>query len=99
MLRATTPTHRFMLPFGEDMVQKLLITYAQQGVNVLEKTEGDVQYDGNAIYLTLTQAETNLFKPNSDVEIQVRVLTKSNDALASKIFAVSVGDVLNDEVL
>lgn len=100
MIRATTPTHKFILPFDcAEYIKELLITYAQLGGNVLEKTQDDVTYDGDTISFTLSQEETNLFKANYDVEIQIRVLTKNNDAMASQIYTIPVMKVLNDEVL
>jgi hypothetical protein len=99
MIRATTPTHKFTLPFNyTQYVQKILITYSQKGNIVLEKNENDVQIDGNIVSYKLTQEETKLFS-NGDVRVQVRVLTIDNDALASKEQTVHIDNVLNDEVL
>jgi hypothetical protein len=99
MIRATTPTHRFTLPFDyTQYVKKILITYSQRGEIVLEKHENDVQIDGNTVSYKLTQEETKLFS-NGDVRIQVRVITKDDDALASDICVVHIDNVLNDEVL
>ena len=99
MIRATTPTHRFTLPFDyTQYVKKILITYSQRGAIVLEKNENDVQIDGNIVSYTLTQEETKLFS-NGDVRIQVRVLTNNDDALASETVTVHIDNVLNDEVL
>lgn len=99
MIRATTPTHRFTLPFNySQYVKKILITYSQKGNIVLEKNENDVQIDGNIVSYKLTQEETKLFS-NGDVRVQVRVLTIDNDALASKEQTVHIDNVLNDEVL
>lgn len=99
MIRATTPTHRFTLPFDyAQYVKKILITYSQRGEIVLEKHENDVQIDGNIVSYKLTQEETKLFS-NGDVRIQVRVLTLNNEALASEQYTLPVTNVLNDEVL
>lgn len=99
MIRATTPTHRFTLPFNyAQYVKKILITYSQRGEIVLEKHENDVQIDGNIVSYKLTQEETKLFS-NGDVRIQVRVLTLNNEALASEKYSVHIDNVLNDEVL
>ena len=99
MIRATTPTHRFTLPFDyAQYVKKILITYSQRGEIVLEKHENDVQIDGNIVSYKLTQEETKLFS-NGDVRIQVRVLTLNNEALASEKYSMHIDNVLNDEVL
>jgi hypothetical protein len=99
MIRATTPTHKFTLPFNyTQYVKKILITYYQKGNIVLEKNENDVQIDGNIVSYKLTQEETKLFS-NGFVRVQVRVLTINDDALASEEQTVPIDNVLNDEVL
>lgn len=91
------------------------VTYRQDEENVLVKEKADMSFSnaGTAdepVYIgqyTLTQQETKLFRGcmpgetqgNADVYIQVRALTTDGDALASKVYRVSVQDVLNDGVL
>lgn len=99
MIRATTPTHTFNIPIEANKIQEILVTYRQVGRNILEKTNADMENNGNAWSVTLTQQETKLFMADTKVEVQVRVLTTGGDALASKIFSVTVDRVLNDEVM
>ncbi len=100
MIRATTPTHTFVLPFDyNEIVLKCLVTYKQFGKIIIDKREGDIRVEGNTAIVQLSQRETNLFNSFSEAEVQIRVLTNTGDALASQIFELSVRDVLNDEVL
>lgn len=100
MIRASTPTHFFELPSEYvDFVDKLLVTYSQNDEIVLEKTEKDATFEGQVFYYTLTQEETNLFKADVIVEIQIRVKTADGKALPSDIYRIPVKKVLNDEVL
>jgi hypothetical protein len=100
MIRATTPTHSFELPFDyEQFVSKILITYKQGDKIVLEKTENDIVFDGNVVSYELTQEETLLFDRDIIVDIQVRVLTKGEQSLASQVWHKPIEDVLNDKVL
>ena len=99
MIRATTPTHTFNIPIDANKIQKILVTYRQIGKNILEKTNADMVNKGNAWSVTLTQRETKMFMADTKVEVQVRALTTGGDALASKIFSVTVDRVLNDEVM
>lgn len=99
MIRATTPTHTFNIPVEANNIQEILVTYRQIGRNILEKTNADMTNNGNAWSVTLTQQETKMFMADTKVEVQVRVLTTGGDALASKIFSVTVDRVLNDEVM
>lgn len=101
MKRATTPTHTFTLPFNYDgVVDKLLLSYAQSGNIVLEKTEKQVKVKNEKeIVVRLTQEETNLFSEDAPVKIQMRILTIGGDAMASDPFLIQIEEVLNDEVL
>lgn len=111
MIRVTTPKHTFT--FGttnpETEYKTILITYAQNGENVLEKGKDDLTFDTETVggettyvgWFRLTQEETKGFsaKPGATVTIQVRALTQADEALASDKWSVRVTDVLNDEVL
>jgi hypothetical protein len=100
MIRATTPTLTFQLPFDVlEFCDKILITLAQDNENIFDKTENDVEINGKEIKLSLTQEETLKFNPNGMVSVQVRVLSKGGEALASNIMYLRVCDVLNEEVL
>lgn len=98
MIRGTTPTHTFNLPFDTALIDKIKITYAQNGVVVLTKEKADCKFDGNAATVKLTQEDTLKFDA-SRVQIQIRVLTMGGDALASDIVTKTCGEVLEEGVL
>lgn len=99
MIRGTTPTHTFKLPFDASIVQKAMVIYAQNDAVVLEKQAQDCTMQDNEISVTLTQEDTLKFDCHFKVQIQLRILTNQGQALASDIHIVSVGKCLNDEVL
>lgn len=99
MIRGTTPTHTFTLPFDVSEIKEIDVCYAQQGTIVLQKTFADCDAEGNKITIVLSQEETLEFRDNAGVQIQLRVLTKNNKALASRITTKYVKDVLYDGVL
>ena len=111
MIRATTPKHMFLFETDPSVYSKILITYQQNGQNIMEKTKDDLTFEevedpcsGETCYgawFRLTQEESNKFQagPGKQVTVQVRVLTTANEALASDKKTFSVQDVLNDEVL
>lgn len=99
MIRGTTPTHRFAIPFDTSMLAEVLITYGQRGEEILTKDIDDCTLSGNEISITLTQEETLKFEADAPLQIQLRALTQSGDAVASRIAVIDVGDVLNDEVM
>ena len=98
MIRGTTPTHTFNLPFDTALIDKIKITYAQNGVVVLTKEKADCSFEGNAVTVKLSQEDT-LKLDASRVQIQVRVLTTGGDALASDIVTKPCGEVLEEGVL
>ena len=108
MIRGTTPTHTFTFSGIDPQTFKVLnVYYAQKGVEILQKGKEDCTFstqdtDSGIIYLarvTLTQEETKIFKAKYDVEVQLRVLTADDRALATPKYKLSVWDVINDEVL
>lgn len=99
MIRGTTPTHIFEIPFDSSYLKRILITYFQDKHIVLEKTEQDCVLEAKSISTTLTQEDTLKFSHKKPVEIQIRVLTNDDTALATAIQEVDVGRVLNEEVL
>lgn len=109
MYRSSTPRHVFYFDINPDEYFKnILITYAQDGAVVLEKTKDDLEFEVNTtscgtVYtasLQLTQEETKLFDTTRPfVSIQVRLLDRGGNIITSPITKLRVNKVLNDEVL
>ena len=108
MYVATTPKHTFTFPVSPEEFKRILITYSQNGENILEKTDRDLTFeelieDGQLVYvgwLTLTQQETKKFDPEiGKFTVQVRALSKYGEAIAGAQHVFSVEAVLNDGVL
>lgn len=99
MVRGTTPTHTYTLPFDTSIIKVVEITYAQLDAVIVKKTTDDCTLDGNTVTVRLTQEDTLQFDHRQNVQIQLRVLTKAGDALASEIRRVSVQQCLGNEVL
>lgn len=99
MIRGTTPTHTFVLPFDSSLVEKAMVIYAQNDVEVFRKEVPDCHLEGNELRCTLTQEDTFKLSCSHNVQIQLRVLTTDGNALATFPQIVSVGKCLNNEVL
>lgn len=99
MRRGTTPTHIFKLPFDVSEVKAVRIIYSQDDKEVLIKEKDDLTIDGTTATVILTQEETLKFHCNGYIEIQVRILTDGDIAMASKIIKLLVETCLEDEVL
>lgn len=99
MYRASTPSHRITIPYKQTELSKMVITYSQNGQNILEKELKDVSFTSDSTFLvTLTQQESSLFT-EGDAAVQIRIKTKEGKVIPSHEYYFSVFDVLNDEVL
>lgn len=99
MIRGTTPTHIFKIPFSSDALKEIRILYSQNNKIVLEKKTNDCEIVDGSITVHLTQEETLKFVSYHDAYIQMRVLLKDGSSLASKVHRVRVDYVLSDEVM
>lgn len=96
--RYTTTTHIFTVPFDTGTISMMAVIYKQGGNVVLVKDLEDCTLGDKTVSCTLTEEETSLFKPNPQVQIQLRVGI-GNARLNSNILNVSVADVLKDGLL
>lgn len=101
MYRASTPTHKYKLPFSRELIENFLLTYSDvdTGEQILVKTIEDAEFiDDHNIKVTLTQEETNLFNEGT-AKAQFRVKTRNKKVIPSKDIYIRVYDVSNDEVI
>lgn len=99
MKRGTTPTHVFTLPFEVNLIEKVMVIYAQNNVEVIKKEKEDCEMNGRQVSVTLSQEETLRLSQTANVEVQIRILTNKGNALASQVFVHRVGACLNNEVV
>ena len=99
MIRGTTPTHIFTVPFDTSIIKTVRVIYEQNNKKILYKRNEDVEISDNTISLKLTQEDTLKFKHGKNVKIQLRVLTNDGEAMNSAIIVDSVQECLDDEVL
>lgn len=99
MIRGTTPTHVYTLPFETALLRELKIIYAQADKILFEKLAKHCEMTEKTASVTLTQEETFSFDCKLPVQIQVRALTVDGVSLASSIMLISVEKCLDNEVL
>ena len=99
MIRGTTPTHVFTLPFDTSEVKAVLITYAQKQEVLFEKSTEDCVMNGNKVTVDLTQEETFEFNCTHSGQVQIRVLTDSGKVYASVVKKIDIETCLSKEVL
>ena len=102
MIKGTTPTLQFNLPIDTSTIKaaEVMVRYVDnhKEVNIV-KTLDECVATGNTITAMLTQEETLQLPAPSNVEIQLRVLTLDDVALASVIFTTTVKRLLKEGVI
>lgn len=99
MRQGTTPTHNFTIPFGVSSIKEVMVLYAQDDTVIVRKNTEDCTMVGNVVSVKLSQEDTFKFDHKKNVQIQIRVLTTTDDALLSDIKVVDVQKCLDDGVL
>lgn len=83
-----TVEQRFVLPFDNSDLSKVIVTYKNNGdvFHMKSITSADIEPEDNKtiIHSHLSQEETLLFKPNCSYKIQINVTTRSGSRFASK---------------
>lgn len=98
MIRGTTPSFTFKLPFPVDMVANAKVTLLQ-GETMLEKKLCDCEASEDTLTVRLTQEETFLFQCTAFIKVQLRVVTTRGEALSTPVYDVFVKTCLDEEVL
>ena len=99
MNRGTTPTLVFDMPFDVSAFPKVWVTFGQQGREIFTIEKSACRITETSIETTLTQDQTLKLKCGCNVEIQIRVLSSENVAMASNILKTSVDRILKDGVI
>ena len=102
MIRGTTPTLQFNLPFETSIIKSAEITIKYvDGLKkiLITKTLDDCEIGEKSITTVLTQEETLQFPAPATVFVQLRILTTDDIAIATEIYKVSVKKLLADEVI
>lgn len=99
MIRGTTPTLEFTIPFDTSELAEAFVTLSQNDTIVLDKALNDCKCDARKLSVRLSQEETLKLSCDCTTDIQVRVRTKAGDALASDIIKVYTNKILKDGVI
>lgn len=99
MIRGTTPTLEFNLPFDTSVLDVAYISISQDDNVVIEKQLSDCVVGETTLTVKLTQEDTLKLEARDKVEIQIRVRTKEGEALASNIKTTYAAKILKDGVI
>lgn len=103
MYRGTTPVHTYTVPYKADSIQRVYITYSQNGEPVVEKTIDDVTIspiDDTScnVVAHLRQGDTLKFSVG-EATVQLRILDTNGEAYASAEMRMRIDDILKDGVI
>lgn len=96
MIRGTTPTLEFSLPFDTAELAEAYVTFAQRGRIRLDIPLAQCEEDGSILRVRLTQEQTLALTAQADVEIQIRCRDTVGNATASEIVRVDCGRILKE---
>lgn len=99
LIRGTTPTLEFELPFPVDQLAEAFVTISQRGAVVIDKPLVDCECSEKKLIVRLTQEETLTLQCDCMSEIQIRARTLQGEAIASNIMAVMTARILKDGVI
>lgn len=99
MIKGTTPTHTWTLPFSASNIKTAKVTYAQDGFIKITKHTSDCRLEGQTLTVELTQDETLSLNHHRSVEVQLRVVTTEDKGMATKARQIPCDKCLDREVL
>lgn len=99
IVRGTTPTISFGLPFSTDLLDTGFVTVKQREEVIIEKELSVCECSGNTLTARLAQADTLALEVGTHAKIRLVVKTTGGDRLETKDFVVRVSDTCKDEVI
>lgn len=101
MIRGTTPTLEFALPFEVDLIAEAYVTISQNQSVVIDKSLSELTCAGKTLTVKLSQEDT-LKLQQSEIQNSGSADTCANEerrSLASDIMRLHVGRILKEGVI
>jgi hypothetical protein len=99
IVRGTTPTHDFELPYPKELIKDVRVSYVQNKQEIITKTLEECRMVGNILSTDLTQEETFLFFPRWKVDIEIKIQLFDKKVVRSEeAIELRVVDTINKEV-
>lgn len=99
IIRACSYEATIETPKDPTTYSAVLVTFQQDGTNLINLTEDDISISDNKIIVQLDQEQTKLFACGKKALLQIRCYASQYDAPGSAVWAIDVCPALNDEVL
>lgn len=99
IIRGTTPTMTFGLPFEADVIETGFVIVRQNETAVIEKPLSDCDCDGKTLSAKFTQEETLRLSVTTKAEIRIVLKTIGGERHESKSIFERVEDTSKDGVI
>lgn len=101
MIRGTTPTLKFKIPYKACMIEDGFVTFSRKGKVFMDIPFSDdrVSVQDKFILITFSQEDTLSFNSKAMYSVQLRILLKGDKAVASNIIAMNIGSILKNGVI
>ena len=99
IIRACSYTATIQPPEDPANYSAILVTFQQDGTNLINLDEDDVTISDGKIIVNLDQTQTKLLACGKKVLMQIRCYASQYEAPGSAVWAIDVWPALNDEVL
>lgn len=97
--RACSYSATIKTPKAPSSYSEILVTFQQNGINIINKTLEDLTIDGDAFIVQLTQPETAQFTDGKQAWVQMRCFVSDVEAPGSPVWPIDVFPALNDTIL
>ena len=97
--RACSYQATFQTPEPPSNYSDILVTLAQNGVNLINKYRANLEITEKTVILKLTQEETKQFEAGQPAQIQIRCFGGTYKAPGSAAYSIDVWPALNDIIL
>lgn len=99
LVRACSYQASIKTPAAPDTYSAILVTFQQDGDNLISKTLEDLECDETYVYVKLNQEETKLFTAGIQACMQIRCFASEYEAPGSKPWPIDVLPALDDRIL
>lgn len=97
--RACSCQYTIQPPEDPTTYTAVLVTFQQNGINIINKTLADLTIEGDAFIVQLTQTETAQFEAGKQAWMQMRCFVSDVEAPGSPVWPIDVFPALNDTIL
>ena len=97
--KGCTCINTFTLPFGEDRVKAIRITYSQNDKILFEKQLEDCIFSDYEVSVNLMQEDTLKFDSSKIIEIQLKIKMSDDTVVKSNVIKTVTDKLLSCEVI